>query len=104
MTDEQAKEIWIEYASFICKYKPKNICTNGQNFNFVIIPEMQEWLDKNVSKVAVENGLIKKANIVSSDFFAQVAIQQLFEEKNSLGRFKIEYFDNEEDAKDWILK
>jgi len=90
--------IWREY---IEKLKPKYQIVDYSNFNQLISPEMQLWINENLIMPAIKFGLLKNAMIVSKDKFSQISITQTMEEDEGSNVFT-KYFNNIDDAKGWI--
>lgn len=104
MTIEQGKQFWLELASLVKKYKPKRMYIDARNFRFVIVPELQVWMDENLSKVYVKNGLKRMVIVESSEIFTQVSMEQTLNETNSQNGFETQYFDDAEEAQKWVLE
>ena len=98
---EDLREFWVFIAECFSKYKPKYNLTIAKDFLFLINPQIQEWLDKNVA-IEANKCLSKKAIVVSSDFTAQVSVEFLMEESNA-GEINTKYFETREKALDWLL-
>ncbi len=90
--------IWREY---IEKFKPKYQLVDYSNFNQLISPEMQLWINENLILPAIKFGLLKNAIIVSKDKFSQISINQTMDEEEGAKVFT-KYFDNINDAKKWL--
>lgn len=79
---------------------------DNRNFLYIMTPEMQEWQAKNVSsKVAdyvTDPSALKVAIVMSSDFIAQLSIEQAINEGHSDSN-SFRYFDNVEEAREWLL-
>ena len=74
---------------------------DNQNFLFVMSPKLQEWHTRKITSVATTWGAKKVAIVMSEEFASQMSIEQTMEEDkkaNSLTR----YFDNMEEAKEWL--
>ena len=100
---------WLElqsafrtYVELLKLYKPQLVLVDTRLFNFVLLKEMQEWINENVIKVLKEIRIKKWAAIVSPQFFSQVSIEQTME-SNKRDEFESKYFDKEEDALEWLL-
>ena len=78
---------------------------NRENF-FVISPELQEWHAENVSaklEAALPNASeLKVAIVVSEDFISQLSIEQTMEENATSGEVS-RYFQDEHEAREWLL-
>lgn len=66
-------------------------------------PELQEWSTAAVSSRIFEKyNILKIAVITSQDFYTQVSVEQAIEE-DKVSDEVVRYFDNEEQAQEWIL-
>lgn len=92
---------WLEYAKTIRDQQPKYILVNARNFNFLILKEMQEWINQHVVSVFNEVGLKKWAVVIPPQFLHQVSIEQTIE-ANPGNTFEIQYFEAEEEAMLWL--
>lgn len=102
MIEDDFKEIMIEYADLIEEYKIKKILVNAQNMNYTIVPKLQNWINKEIgSRVLKYNEKI--AFVMPSDFFEQISIKQSMDDVKEVGEHKTQYFDDIEEAKDWVL-
>ncbi len=96
------KEIiaWVELME---KYHAKYMIANTKEFNFVINVDMQTWTGETVFPRLLAAGMKKFAIIVTADILTQLALEQTMEEEKT-GQFQTRYFDNEEDAIQWMKK
>ena len=100
MKSEDLKESVRQVTQLFARYRPKYFLSDAQKFYFSITPALQEWIDTTVAPVAYENGLQKVARILSSDFIAQLSIEQLSEEV--IGKKLVtQFFDDIEKARNW---
>lgn len=103
MEDEEFMKIELILADLFLKYKPEKLYSDTLNLRYAVAPEMQVWLDINVAAKAMEAGIKKIARIMSSDFIAQISLEQLMEEKHSeIADFENRYFDDEAEAREWL--
>lgn len=102
MSDTDYKIEQLFYVDLLRKYKTKRLLLNALEFMFPITPEIQEWNAENIAKKEVELGLQKQAIVVSKDFISQISIEQAIEEEQ--GEILTAYFDNVQDARNWLLK
>lgn len=102
MSDKKYREQVLQVNGEVEKLEEvKFHLVNTAEFAFRIAPETQEWVAQTVfPPVAAKQGK-KVAFIVSSDFFAQVSIEQ-FTDENPIDIFETKYFDNEEEALKWF--
>jgi hypothetical protein len=75
---------------------------DARKFEFVILKDMQGWIQENIISVLNQVGVQKWAVISTPEFVSQVSIEQTIESKRN-NIFKAEYFDSEEDAMRWLL-
>lgn len=102
MTEDDFKEIMIEYVELIVKNKIKKALVNAQKMNYSIVPELQDWINKEVAPYALPYTQ-KVAFVMPSDFFTQVSIQQSMEDAKNVNEHNTQYFESIEDAKTWLL-
>ncbi len=76
--------------------------TDASSLLFTIHPDVQEWVNQTIFKDMYEAGVKKLALLSSTDTVAQLSIEQLVDDY-TLKSFAIEFFDNTEKAKEWIL-
>ncbi|WP_299458742.1 STAS/SEC14 domain-containing protein [uncultured Microscilla sp.] len=71
---------------------------------FTMSPELQEWQSEHIGKQVVEaiGDYPKTAFIQSEDFITQLSFEQTMEETGETSGL-VRYFDNELDAKAWLL-
>ena len=84
------------------KYKAKHILDDTRNFSFTIPIALQSWVDNEVFPLFIAAGLKKYAIIVSKEFIAQLSIEQTMEGETGSQSFEVKYFDNIEEANNWI--
>lgn len=98
--DEYQREImvWVEA---IEKYNARNLLAQTQEFAYTVSVEMQDWTDKEVFPRMVAAGVKKFAIVMSSEFIAQLSIEQVMQTESGT-LIPTQYFDNEEDAMDWL--
>ena len=66
-------------------------------------PELQEWSTTTVSShIFAKYNILKIAVITSHDLYTQVSVEQAIEE-DKVNEGVVRYFDDEEQAKEWIL-
>lgn len=103
MTNSQfEKELEIQ-AKLSETYNPKGFLFHSKNFEFTISPEIQKWIDEKIFPRYIKAGVKKFAYIMSSDMVAQLSIEQTMEEQQASQGFQTNYFDNEADARKWLL-
>lgn len=96
------KEQMEKYVSFHEKYPMKKILVDTLNFNFVMNSETQIWVNQNIAPRQVAFGMQKSAFLVSSDFIAQLSVEQAVEEQGE-NPYEMAFFDKKEEAINWLL-
>ncbi len=108
MTYQEYKNVFHEIAEIVEANRVKYWLGNLVDFRFVVLPELQTWIVERINPKFVEAGLKKMAITVPRDFFSEIALSQSVDEINEsnaeqANSFKIQYFENEEGAKNWLL-
>ena len=96
------REELTKTAEYVRNYHPSLFLVDARNFEFVILKDMQGWIQENVISVVEEVGVQKWAVISTPEFFSQVSIEQTIESHRD-NHFQAEYFDSEEEAMNWLL-
>ncbi|HAS46587.1 MAG TPA: hypothetical protein DCS93_39255 [Microscillaceae bacterium] len=91
-----------DFIKLIYQHTPKFILGDMVDFQFIITPDIQQWIDENLFKVYEEIGFKKIALLLSKEYVPKLSIQQTMEE-DSTDSFKTRYFDNSEEALTWLL-
>ncbi len=85
-------------------FKAKKILMNMKDFKFVVVPEIQDALNKEVIPLYLKLGIERFAFVVPLDIFVQVALQQAIDDSNDYVRKQIKYFDDDETARKWLIE
>jgi hypothetical protein len=101
MDNQQFKEEILSEIKALEKVRPANIFADTLQMRFTIGSDLQEWHNNQVFPVFQSVGVRKLAVLVSTDLFAQVAIQQLVED-GSDKKLITRYFDAEIEAINWL--
>lgn len=89
-------------ASLSEKYHPMRFLFHSKNFDYAISPDFQQWIDDNIFPRYIAAGVKKFAYIMSADMISQLSIEQTMEEKKAAA-FETRFFENEEEAMEWLL-
>lgn len=100
MREQDFKDVLLEILEFIKKERPTWYLANTQDFQFSIVPEVQDWANEVFIPQIVELGVKKMAVILSSDIFAQVSVQQVLDDDRS--EMQSAYFDKVDEALKWL--
>ena len=102
MTDENFKEVMLEYKSLVEQYRINKVIVDTQYLNFILVPKLQDWVNEEVSVVTIP--LTQKiAFVIPPSLFEQVAIEQTMVDAEHKGRYQTKYFENIEEARTWIF-
>ena len=93
---ESIQHIWKNVRS----QKPIGFLGDTRQFNFVVSVNLQTWYGENIQDT-FGTGTNKIAMLVTSEFIAQLSIEQTIEEDKSA--VKTRFFDEEEKAVTWLL-
>ncbi|EAY30559.1 hypothetical protein [Microscilla marina] len=83
------RQVFINHYPFAC-----NLSLN-QDFHFVIDPATQEWMAQQLNDYLPP----KSAVVVAAEFVAQLSIEQTVQDMETA----VKYFDNEPEAREWLL-
>lgn len=103
MSAELFKSELINYLEIVKEYQPKRLLSYSPDFFYPISPKEQEWIDKNIIPPTFSLGLRYVAVVIPQEFISNLSVQQTMEEPEA-SKLVTRYFDNEEDAKKWLLK
>lgn len=100
--DTDYKETIDEWRLAIEKYKPKIQLIDYSDYNTKITNDLQKYTYEKLVKPAYIAGVRKVAFLIAHDLFAQMSIEELMQ-KATDEMFEIRYFDDFQDAKNWLL-
>ncbi len=99
---EEFKKYLENWCVFVETYKPKCFFVDSRKGHVIMTPDIQEWHDTIIIPRYINAGVKKIAFILSEDIFEALSVQQSFEEKNANSNLQTNFFDNVEDAKEWL--
>ncbi|WP_020529595.1 hypothetical protein [Flexithrix dorotheae] len=105
MTEYDYKEALITILDIIEKNEVKYWIGDTRNFAYAIVPELQTWTAEEFNPKLIEYGLKRMALLVPEEFVASLGIEQTVEEMeadHNEAQFITRYFDNLDDAQQWI--
>ena len=102
-TESIYKKELTKMAEVVEKYQFSKLILDEGAYTYVIEPEWQNWLNKEIFPRAYKYGLRQIAIILKDEIFLQISLEQTFEEKEG-SVFDTEYFNEKEKAIKWILK
>lgn len=98
MDDEEYKEYVRKQLKAIQDNKSTAIVVDGRNFAYTIDPDMQEWVDNEISPKYIEAGIESMNVVLPSEVFSSAAIEQLLEEAKT-SKIETKYYDSLDEAK-----
>ncbi|WP_299458394.1 STAS/SEC14 domain-containing protein [uncultured Microscilla sp.] len=103
MEDEEYKVLMETQVKQILdnNYSTEIFLLDNREFLFSMSPDLQEWQANEIFAKMVTKQ-VKIAVLVSSDFIAQLSIEQAMEEDENAGQ-TTKYFEEEQEAREWIL-
>lgn len=102
LTEDEYKAEMENYVELVEKHGPKQLLIDCREFYFPIAPTVQEWIDKTIFPRVLAVGVRHVAIVIPSELIANLSVQQAMEESEG-AKFTTRYFDNSEDAKQWLL-
>ena len=101
-SDSEYKNEILKWIAVIKAEKPVFQLVDGRNMRYLIIPELQIWVNETLIQPSIQVGLARVAFILSKDIFASTSLKQTMNRiKSSL--IQIQYFETEEEAKTWLF-
>ncbi len=94
----------IKQTELAFQYQPAYFFFDTKNFHFLITPEMQGWIDDNIFTKFIEAGVKKYAYLNSTEIIAQISIENTMDERIASIGFSTKYFNDETEAKKWLLE
>ena len=73
------------------------------NFDYIIMPEIQEWAKQTIHPTLVKQGLKKLAIVTSNNLFSKVSIRQMIDKFHEYtATYKTRYFADNDSVMAWI--
>lgn len=105
LSDEDFKSNLLEYAQLAEKHRPKNYLVDNSTMDFIISPDLQDWVTIHVYPKTSHSDVKKFALVISPDIFTAVSVEQVVDEgADKFEGVQTRYFDKREDALKWILE
>jgi len=103
MKEQDYKDIMNEIVKQVEHNSLKHLMSDARLFAYAIAPSLQEWTNENFFAKLLDLKLRKYAILLTTDFIAQLSIEQTIEEDKGQA-LPIQYFDDELKAKEWLKK
>ena len=102
-SDEEYKTDILNWAKTVVQLEELSYqLMDEQNMRYLIVPQMQTWVNEVLVVPSVKRGLRRVAILVPNDLFAKVAIKQIVT-KVADKEVVVKYFQEEKTAKEWLF-
>jgi len=102
VTESEIKEMFTLGADLVRQYKPLYYWADERNREFVFEVHLQSWLANTLYGAFIQVGIKKHAIVMSHDLIISLSTEQAVNEAPVLP-FEVKYFENEQDALQWLL-
>lgn len=104
MSEDEYKHLTKKMAELLYECKPQKIYADMRKLFYGISVELQAWADEVLGKAVKDNEIEKSAIVASENFIAQIALELVVDEENIKTGTDVKFFDNEEEARNWLLE
>ncbi|HAS46194.1 MAG TPA: hypothetical protein DCS93_37280 [Microscillaceae bacterium] len=103
LTPEQYQEEINHHKKRIAEYKPTSVLINCTESEFIIPPDLQQFVQATLLDYLSEVGTKKLAIVQGRDFVSALSAKQTFEARAD-DAYTMQFFSTESDASDWLLE
>lgn len=100
--EQEIKRLINIFVNFLDEYKPNFILADDSKRSSVYPVEVQKWVANTIAKGAVRANVSKYAIILPQDLISSLSTEQVVDEVIDMP-FELQYFENEENAKNWFF-
>jgi hypothetical protein len=108
MDDESYRQLVLSYLQQLQIYRPQRVLVDSRNAEYIITPDLQDWINVNIYPQSAAAGVRKLAFLVSNDIFVTISIEQTVEDSmaNDIISTQMQqrFFDDREQALNWLLQ
>ena len=101
LTDEDFRQELLQQVKMVEQHKPAYLLIDTTHFMFAISPDVQTWIDNEVYPAWAGAGVVKIALLMSSEFIAQLSVEQAIDE-NTQKNLESNFFESKENALSWF--
>lgn len=97
LSNDELKELFLKASNIVRKHQVAHVIINALKFNFVMDPELQQWVANYFNCRMPETALKKVIIVIPKGYLAKISIQQTVEEITQIrysGVFQIDYVDS----------
>jgi len=81
--------------------KPDKLLVDIREAKIASDPDLERWVDENITAKRIEFGIVKQAFVMASDFSVKLGVEEAMD--NEYGRqLSVAYFYAREQAMDWL--
>jgi len=102
ISQKDFKAMLLLFVEQVKERDAKGFYVDSTDEHVVMTPDMQEWHDTEIVPIYVSRGIKRIGFVLPSDIFAEISIQQTFEEEKAASMLQIRFFENTEDAGRWV--
>jgi len=102
MNEVEYRALTVKMVELLAEHKPKYIFADFTDMRYTISVELQTWADELIGNAVKVHNVEKSALLVSQDFIAQVALELLTEEQNIKNNIALQFFAEENEAREWL--
>ncbi len=100
MTDLDYKLDMLNYLKYVRELNIKRALINLSEFNYAIAPDIQTWVDREITRYAID--IVRSiAFVLPENLFIQVSVKQVMREENAKYE-NIEFFSTFDQALEWL--
>jgi len=103
MNEEEYKKASISIPAFAKEQKAIRVLINAVSSKFIVTPEIQNWVNKNTVHKYLEAGVQKLAILLPTELFTHISIEQLVDDNKSQVQKRIQYFEDQNEARNWLI-
>jgi hypothetical protein len=104
MSDEEYQKVILKYVEEVNKNKAQYSLLDTRKAAYTVHPEMQEWVNEQVSPLYNEGSLEKTAFLMSEHFIVQISVEQVVDEGGEKLNKQRQFFDSIEKAEKWLFE
>ena len=101
MTPEQYQAEITRQANSILHYHPQFVLVDFRASDFIIDPDLQEFVTQSLFQSLSQVGTQKLAILQTEDYVLQLSVIQTVDERKE-GKYVVQYFSNPEEAEHWF--
>lgn len=106
MQDDEFKGLLSQIAQVVEEKGAKKWLANTTAFDFIITPDVQEWVSADFNQKLLNAGMTKMAVLIPASFMSEVSVNQSTEEMSSnpeKGAIEFSYFSEIDLAREWLM-